>query len=309
MIDFHRIEVLDSHTGGEPTRLVLESNLELGDGSLAEKAARFNELHSRFRERVLLEPRGSEILVGALLLPPDDPACAAAVIFFNNSGVLGMCGHGTIGVAVSLGHLGELQPGEHQFETPAGIVAIQLHDEHRVTVRNVPSYRFAPNVAVDVPGIGLIHGDVAYGGNWFFLTDAPAAPIDREHADELAARCRAIRAALQRQGVAGADGAVVDHIGIYGPPSDPRNHSRNFMLCPGGAWDRSPCGTGTSAKIACLAVTGDLQPGEVWRQESTTGSVFEASYELLDDESIAPSITGTAHMIAEATLLFDPADD
>jgi 4-hydroxyproline epimerase len=305
-----RVSVIDSHTGGEPTRTVIAGGPPLGDGPLAERRERFRRDFDEFRSAVVCEPRGSDVVVGALLLPPADPSSAAAVLFFNNVGTLGMCGHGTIGVVETLRHLGRMAPGLQRIETPVGVVATELHADGRVTVENVASRRHLAGVALDVPGVprvGRIVGDVAWGGNWFFLTPAPwDGAIDLGHVEELTDVTWRIREALVAAGVTGAGGAEIDHIELFGKPA-PGAHSRNFVLCPGRAYDRSPCGTGTSAKIACLAEDGKLAPGEVWVQESVVGSRFEASYVRVGGE-IRPRITGRAHVTGEATLIFQPDD-
>ena len=284
------IDVIDSHTGGEPTRLVIAGGPDLGSGSMAERLASFRKTHDRFRAAVVNEPRGSDVLVGALLCAPVDPTCAAGVIFFNNVGYLGMCGHGAIGLVVTLAHLGRISPGRHRLETPAGEVAATLHPDGSVTIANVPSYRAAQTV-VEVPGVGLVAGDIAWGGNWFFLSHCPGlGPVDA-----LTEYAWALRQAVNNQGY-----PEVDHVELY-------DGNRNFVLCPGKAYDRSPCGTGTSAKLACLAADGHLAPGEVWVQESIIGSRFHATYEAAGDR-ILPSITGTAFVTAEARLLIDDRD-
>jgi 4-hydroxyproline epimerase len=299
-----RISVIVSHTGGEPTRVVVAGGPDLGRGPLAERAALFRDRFDTFRSCVVNEPRGSDVLVGALLCEPHDPANAAGAIFFNNVGVLGMCGHGTIGLAVTLAHMGKLAPGECRIETPVGVVSAALHDAHRVTVRNVPSYRKRAGVSVDVDGIGRVTGDIAWGGNWFFLVKEHREEISVANVERLTDVTWRIRKAVNA-----AFPEPVDHIELFGPPADPRNHSRNFVLCPGRAYDRSPCGTGTSAKLACLVADGQLKPGEVWRQESVTGSVFEGRVEPAGEPGVViPSIAGTAHVTAEATLLVDEAD-
>ena len=321
-----RVRVIDSHTGGEPTRIVIDGGPDLGTGSMAERRTLFREKHDDFRAAVVNEPRGSDVIVGALLCEPVDPANAAGVIFFNNTGPLWMCGHGTIGLGVTLGHLGRIQAGSHRLETAVGIVTIDYDGANRVSLDNVPSYRHAGGVTVDVEGIGPVTGDVAWGGNWFFLVDsrhgfAAESPIlglrsDRSghpvafglaDVDRLSDITRRIRRALQIHDITGADGGEIDHIELFGPASDPANHSRNFVLCPGGAYDRSPCGTGTSAKLACLYADGKLQPGQTWRQESILGSVFEGAVRL-DGDKLIPKVTGSAYVNAEATLLLDPAD-
>jgi 4-hydroxyproline epimerase len=304
-----RIQVVDSHTGGEPTRVVVGGGPNLGRGPLSERAKLFREKFDAFRSCVVNEPRGSDVLVGALVCDPHEPGCSAGVIFFNNVGVLNMCGHGTIGLAVTLAHLGKITPGDHRIDTPVGVVTATLHDARRVTVRNVPSYRHRKSVTVDVPGYGPVTGDIAWGGNWFFLVAGHPETIAVANAERLTGVAWKIRQALEANGVVGANGGVIDHIELFGPPLDPANHSRNFVLCPGKAYDRSPCGTGTSAKLACLVADGKLEPGAVWRQESVTGSVFEGVAGPAGEPGvIVPSITGTAFVTAEATLLADPAD-
>ena len=302
-----RVSVIDSHTGGEPTRVVLAGGPDLGGGPLVEQRQRFASQYDHFRSAVVNEPRGSDVMVGALLCEPSDSACVAGVIFFNNVGMLGMCGHGTIGVAVTLAHLNRIEPGWHKLQTPVGQVGFLLHeDRHRVTLENVPSYRHAKDITVDVPGYGTAMGDIAWGGNWFFLIGQHSHEISLLRVAGLMRFTTAVRDALQRQGVTGKDGAVIDHIELLAPCSSA--DSRSFVLCPGGAWDRSPCGTGTSAKVACLAADGRLKPGETWRQESIIGTQFEATYRCDQDANVVPSITGSAWITAEVTLLIDDSD-
>jgi 4-hydroxyproline epimerase len=302
-----RIQVVDSHTGGEPTRVIVAGGPDLGEGSLAERRERFRRHHDAVRRTVLGEPRGFDALVGAMLCRPVDSTCAAGAIFFNNVGCLGMCGHGTIGLAVTLAHLGRIAAGRHQLETPVGVVTFDYDGRHTVTLDNVPSYRLRTGVAVAVEGLGDVTGDVAWGGNWFFLAREHRIAIDLANVARLTAAAESIRRALRAHGVTGADGAEIDHIEMFGPPRDAFNHSRNFVLCPGGAYDRSPCGTGTSAKLACLAADGKLRPGEPWRQESIVGSVFTGSYRT-EGDLVIPTISGQAYVTAEATLLFDDDD-
>lgn len=301
-----RIQVIDSHTAGEPTRVVVAGGPDLGPGPLADRRSTFRQRFDGFRSAVVNEPRGSDVLVGALLVEPSTPTCCAGVIFFNNVGYLGMCGHGTIGVAVTLARLGRIGPGRYQLETPVGVVGFEFDGSHRVTIENVPSYRLRAGVPVEVPGVGGVVGDVAWGGNWFFLTPSPIDLV-LANAERLTDYAWRLRQELVRQGIAGADGAEIDHIELVRPAADPANHGRNFVLCPGKAYDRSPCGTGTSAKLACLYADGQLQPGDVWRQESIVGSVFEGSVRVADGQVI-PRITGSAFVTAEATLILDPAD-
>jgi 4-hydroxyproline epimerase len=305
-----RISVVDSHTAGEPTRVVLSGIPDLGGGSVADRARVFRDRFDPFRSCVVNEPRGSDILVGALLVPPVNPSAAAGVIFFNNVGVLGMCGHGAIGLVVTLAHLGKITPGQHVIETSVGDVTATLHADGRVSVRNVPSFRYQHAVSVDVPNFGPLTGDVAWGGNWFFLADDSRQRLEVKYAEQLTAFAWQVRLALEEAGIGGDpafNGGVIDHIELTGPAHAPANHGRNFVLCPGKAYDRSPCGTGTSAKLACLAADGKLAPGEEWRQEGILGGVFEGSYEV-GIGGIIPTITGTAFVTAETTLLVDPND-
>lgn len=301
----HLIRVVDSHTGGEPTRVVLSGGPDLGAGPVAERLALFREQHDRFRSAVVNEPRGSDVLVGALLVPPSDPSCVAGVIFFNNVGVLGMCGHGTIGLVVTLAHLGRLAPGEHRLETSVGVVTATLHPDRSVSVSNVPSHRKAKAVTVEVPGLGPVTGDVAWGGNWFFLVEHHPWSLGLEQVEQLTDVAWRIRRAVNAQGF-----PEVDHVELFGPPRDPQASSRNFVLCPGKAYDRSPCGTGTSAKLACLAADGKLAEGVPWIQESILGSTFTGRFRWLDRAKgrVEPTVTGTAFVTADATLLLDETD-
>lgn len=297
------IRILDSHTGGEPTRLVLEGGPDLGEGPLELRLRRFRERFDAFRSAIVNEPRGSDTVVGALLCKPHREECDIGVIFFNNVGYLGMCGHGTIGVIVSLAHLGMLKPGAVKIDTPVGVVEAQLQSDGSVAVANVPSYRKAHAVNVDVPGVGVVTGDVAWGGNWFFLVEQDRIPLRLTNVESLTDLAWRIRQALNAQGY-----PEIDHVELLG--ATPTARSRNFVLCPGKAYDRSPCGTGTSAKLACLAADGKLAEGEEWTQESVLGSVFRAHFRWLDRAkgTIAPTVMGTAHVTADAKLLLDPTD-
>ena len=302
----NRVRVIDSHTGGEPTRVVVEGGPDLGSGSMAERLENFRRNHDGFRSAVVNEPRGSDVMVGALLLAPVDKSASTGVVFFNNVGYLGMCGHGAIGVVAVLDYLNLIEPGAHRIETPVGLVTATLAATNDVTITNVASYRYRKAVPLEVIELGLIHGDIAWGGNWFFLVDGLAEKLYVQDAEHWTRITSNIRDALDRDGITGEDGAEIDHIEIFGPGLD-GGDSRNFVLCPGKAYDRSPCGTGTSAKLACLAADGKLSPGEVWRQESIVGSQFEARYEW-EGERIRPSITGRAYVNAESWLVLDPRD-
>jgi proline racemase len=310
-----RIQIIDSHTGGEPTRVVLSGGPDLGGGSVADRLKVFRDQHDRFRSAVVNEPRGADVLVGALLCEPSDPACEAGVIFFNNVGYLGMCGHGMMGLIVTLAHRGRFLPGEHRVETAVGVVTTTLNPDGSVSVVNVPSRRKAKGVTVQVPSLSgtecearpasPITGDVAWGGNWFFLVEHHGQSLELANVESLTDFTWAIRQAVNAQGF-----PEVDHIELFGPPINSWARSRNFVLCPGKAYDRSPCGTGTSAKLACLAAEDKLDEGQLWVQESIIGSLFTASYRWLDRAAgtIVPTIIGTAYVTAETTLLLDDHD-
>jgi 4-hydroxyproline epimerase len=301
------IYVIDSHTQGEPTRVVVSGGPDLGTGPIAKRLQRFREAFDHFRSAIVCEPRGSEVVVGALLLEPVHADSSAAVIFFNDVGYLGMCGHGTIGLLTTLAHLGKIGAGLHRIETPVGIVEATLHEDRSVTVDNVPSYRFRSAVQLEVPGYGSFTGDIAWGGNWFFLTADLPCPITLENRHELIAVATAIRSALHASGITGAEGAYIDHIEFFSAPHDAENSSRNFVLCPGASFDRSPCGTGTSAKMACLYDDGKLPPGTPWKQEGILGTVFHGSVREGQDGEVNASIRGRAWVTGESKLLF--ADD
>ena len=276
-------------------------------GPLSERRKLFRQHHDHFRSTVVNEPRGSDVLVGALLCTPCDGTCTAGVIFFNNVGYLGMCGHGTIGLIHSLAHLGRIAPGKHRIETPVGVVTATLHENSSVTVENVPAYCYRTGVQVELPGHGLITGVIAWGGNWFFLVEDHGQEITLKNTESLTEFTWNLRQALETAGITGENGAEIDHIELISPVADGSADSTNFVLCPGKTYDRSPCGTGTSAKLACLHTHGQLAPGQTWRQRGILGGVFEGQYRL-ENEILNPSITGRAHITAEATLLIDPQD-
>jgi 4-hydroxyproline epimerase len=303
----HPIDFIDSHTAGEPTRLIIAGGPDLGDGPLDERLALLRNQHDALRRTVINEPRGSDVLVGALLCTPHDPSASAGVIFFNNVGYLGMCGHGTIGLVASLAYIGRIGVGAHRIETPVGTITAQLHPDGSVTVANVASYRHAQHVAITLPDGRTIHGDVAWGGNWFFLCHDHGYDLHHDTIATLTQAANTIRHALVAHGITGRDNAEIDHIELFGPAA-PGADSRSFVLCPGEAYDRSPCGTGTSAKLACLAADGLLAPDHEWIQESIIGSRFQARYQRDANGQIWPLITGRAYVTMVGQIITDPAD-
>jgi len=300
-----QIRVIDSHTGGEPTRVVVAGGPDLGGGSVADRRERFQREFDPFRSAIVNEPRGSDVLVGALLTEPEDTSCVAGVIFFNNVGCLGMCGHGTIGLVVTLAHLGKIKPGEHRIETPVGTVTATLHANGEVSVTNVPSWRARKAFTVNVPGLGPVIGDVAWGGNWFFLVEDHGQSLELDRIDQLTAFTWRVRQAINAQGF-----SEVDHVELFSRPKRQGANSRNFVLCPGKAYDRSPCGTGTSAKLACLAADGKLAEDALWVQESILGSTFTGRYRWIERASgkVSPVITGSAFVNAESTQILEAKD-
>ena len=303
----HRVTVIDSHTGGEPTRVIISGGPELGNDSLANRRERFKNNHDDFRRAIVNEPRGSDAVIGALLCAPVDQSCVTGIIFFDRAGYLGMCGHGTIGVVATLAHLNRIAPGVHRIETPVGIVVAHLDENETVEVANVPSYRLAANIAIEVPGVGPVRGDVAWGGNWFFLVNEHSQALELDNIDRLLDFTLRVREALARAGITGSDGHEIDHVELFGPSQLPGVNSKNFVLCPSKTYDRSPCGTGTSAKLACLFADGKLKEGDVWKQESIVGSVFEGSIKVVDNV-VHPRIKGSAFITAEADLILDARD-
>jgi 4-hydroxyproline epimerase len=301
------MRVVDSHTAGEPTRVIVEGAPDLGGGSIAERRERFRRDLDRFRSGTVSEPRGSDILVGALLCNPVDSSCAAGVIFFDNAGYLDICGHGIIGLVATLDYLGRVKIGPHRIETPLGVLSTELHASGDISFENVASYRHKQNVAVQVDGFGTFTGDVAWGGNWFFLVDGHREELDLRRVERLTQVTTAIRQALARSGITGAGGHPIDHIALFGPARRPDAHSRNFVLGPANAYDRSPNATATSARVACLFEDGKLTAGQALRQEGIVGTVFDGSVNAVNG-AIHPTIRGTAYITADSMLIVDQHD-
>lgn len=302
-----RFRVVDSHTGGEPTRTVIDPWPELSGLNMMQCRELLRSQLDWVRTSTILEPRGSDVLVGAQIAQAIDPSSTAGVVFFNNVSYLNMCGHGTIGIVVTLGYLGRISAGTHRIETPVGTVTVDYDGKNQVSFENVPSYRYRAGVEIDVPEVGRVVGDIAWGGNWFFLTDSIGGTFDVGETDRLTQIACRIREKLTSSGITGADGGEIDHIELFAPGKGARNRGRNFVLCPGKAYDRSPCGTGTSAKLACLAAAGKLAPGETWTQVSIIGSEFEGTYRVVGDR-IVPRVTGTAYITGDNTVILQQND-
>ncbi len=301
------IGIIDSHTEGEPTRVVISGWPSPPGATMAERRDAMRATQDMLRSAVVREPRGHDAIVGALLTSPISPDATAGVVFFNDVGYLGMCGHGLIGVVRTLEFMGTIRPGAVRIDTPVGLVSAELAPDGEVTIENVPAFRHRADVEIDVPGVGRVRGDVAYGGNWFFLAELSEVSLAMSNVRELLSVTAAIREALEREGVTGTDGARIDHIELFGVPTRADADSRNFVLCPGAAYDRSPCGTGTSAKLAVLHARGELALEERWHQESVTGSLF-TGWLTARDGALIPHISGRAYITSRATLLFDEND-
>lgn len=301
------MRVIDSHTQGEPTRVVLEGGPSLKSHTLKEQAIELSENHKDFLNATLTEPRGFEAMVGALLVPANDSRCETGVVYYTPAGALNMCGHATIGLVITLAHMGRINIGTHYIETPIGVVKAMLKEDNEVSIQNVESYRYKKDVSIKVDGLGIVKGDIAWGGNWFFLTKEIPCELNYDNIPQLLEALNAIKNAISKQGIFGKDGAQIDHFEFNGAGSD-KADGRNFVLCPNGTYDRSPCGTGTSAKVACLAADGDLQENEVWIQESVIGSCYHVSFQNVSGGGIIPSITGKAYVTGETTLIQNAKD-
>lgn len=302
------IRVVDSHTEGEPTRVVIDGWPQPPGRTMRERLAYMRAEQDHLRSAVVCEPRGHDAIVGALLTPPVTPGAAAGVVFFNNGTYLGMCGHGLIGVVRTLEFLRHLAPGPAAFDTPVGTVSVALSADGTVTIENVPAFVHARDVSVNVPGYGTVTGDVAWGGNWFFITHADQVPVELSRVDELMRFTLAIQDAIRAAGITAANGGDIDHIEVSAAPSRSDADCLNYVLCSGGEYDRSPCGTGTSAKMATLHARGELALGQLWRQEGIAGGLFTGWLTAAPDGGLIPHIRGSAFVTGEATLLFDARD-
>lgn len=300
-----RIRIIDSHTAGEPTRIVIDGFPDLGNGPIAERLQTFSKKFDHLRNSIVNEPRGHSAIVGALLCEPHDKTCDAGVIFFNNVGFLKMCGHGTIGLIKTLQFLNKIEVGKTRIETSVGVVEAELDPKGFVTIENVPSYRFAKGVEIEVEGYGMVRGDIAWGGNWFFLIEDQPFELRMENLEQLTHFTSLVRKSLSASNITGANGEEIDHIELFSKSETA--DSRNFVLCPGNEYDRSPCGTGTSAKLASLFEDGKLQEGEIWHQESIIGSKFEGRVKIVGGK-IIPIIRGTAFITGESELILDEKD-
>ncbi len=301
-----QLRVVDSHTVGEPTRIIIEGGPELGNGPIHLRAKLFREQFDHYRRAVLSEPRRLDVIVGGLLCSPSSRTYTAGIIFFDTVGYLDMCIHGTVGLVKTLAYLGRIAPGQHYIETPAGIVRTEFTEDGQVRVFNVPCYRYIKQIELNVPGRGRLFGDIAWGGNWFLLVEEHSLEINIRNIHSLLSISRSIKTTLQKSSIRGIGGAPIDYVALFGMSSTA--NSRSFVLCPGDAYDRSPCGTATCAKLACLAADNTFEPNMIWHQEGVTGSRFQASYEWGDSSSILPTITSSGYVNGDSFVIIDPED-
>jgi 4-hydroxyproline epimerase len=306
-----RLRVIDSHTIGEPTRVVIDESLvaglDLGMGSVRERRDRFRDRYDHVRSALVGDPRGTNAMVGVILVPPADPSCRFGAFCVNRVGYLDMCGHATIGLAVTLGSQRIIEPGSFRLETPAGVVGVMWHGGGAASFECVPPRRIAKGLALACDDGSRVTGDVATSGLWFFICRDHGLAVEPAAIPALTERAWSIRRALEARGITGDGGEVIDHVVLLGPPHEPGNDGRAFVLCPDGAFDRSPCGTGTSALVGCLLDDGILAEGRTWRQESVLGGVYEAR--IRREQGVAvPTVRGRAWLTAETTLHF-AADD
>jgi 4-hydroxyproline epimerase len=305
------VRVIDSHTIGEPTRLVLDDaflhGLDLGTGSVRSRRDVFRSRYDHLRRALVADPRGVEAMVGVILVPPSDPTCDFGALYCNRVGYLDMCGHATIGLAVSLGHIGRIKPGAFRLETPAGIVGVEWHGGSEASIQSVSPRRIHRMLSIACRDGTTVNGDVATSGLWFFICRDHGIPVVPDAIPRLLEKAWMIRRSLEAAGITGDAGEPIDHIVLMGQALDPANSARNFVLCPDGAFDRSPCGTATSALVGCLYEDGHLDEGAAWRQESILGGLYESSIRRQGGVLI-PTVRGRAWITAEATLHFAEDD-
>ena len=321
----HTFSCIDGHTCGNPVRLVAGGGPRLEGATMLDKRAHFLRAFDWIRTGLMFEPRGHDMMSGAILYPPTRDDCDVAVLFIETSGCLPMCGHGLIGtitMGVENGLIAPRAPGRLAIETPAGKVDVAYRQEGRfveeVRLTSVPSYLHAEGLTAEVEGLGEIVVDVAYGGNFYAIVEPQRNFRDMaDHsAGALIGWSPRLRAALnakyefvhpEHPGIAG-----LSHIQWTGAPTRPGAHARNAVFYGAKAIDRSPCGTGTSARMAQLAAKGRLAPGDEFVHESIIGSLFhgrvEAATTVAGRPAIIPSIAGWARMTGYNTIFIDNRD-
>lgn len=319
------VKTIESHTEGMPTRVVIEGFGEIPGSTMFEKRAHFMANTDSFRRWLMNEPRGHPAMSGAILQKPTLPEADWGVVYIEVSGCLPMCGHGTIGVATVLVEQGLVEVREPvttiKLDTPAGLVVVEVNVKNgkavNVTLTNVPSFLLAANQEVDVVGFGKIQYDMAYGGNFYAIVPSEKVGIDhkRENGKEFLELGLRISDAINQQNrpvhPENPEIAICHHVDFITPGKD-RLHWRNAMAIYPGWFDRSPCGTGTSARLAQMHALGEISDDEVLINESWIGSVFEGRIKsrtkVGNFDAIVPTITGRAWIMGEATWQLDETD-
>ncbi|SFR51709.1 proline racemase [Robiginitalea myxolifaciens] len=329
MIKGGTFQCIDAHTCGNPVRVVKSGGPDLHGKDMSEKRQHFLRDFDWIRKGLMFEPRGHDMMSGSLLFPPHDPANDFAILFIETSGCLPMCGHGTIGtvtIAIERGLVIPKVPGKLRMEAPAGLVEIAYHQNEKgkvewVELTNVPSYLAAQDLEIECPDLGPLRFDVGYGGNYYAIIDPQANYAGLEHisaaqilqwSPELRKR---INARYPNRFIHPLNSTIrdVSHILWTGKPLDPGSSGRNAVFYGDKAIDRSPCGTGTSARMAQLHAKGKLSLGESFIHESYIGSTFTGivadTAEIGPQAAIIPKIRGWAKIYGENTITIDPEDD
>ncbi|HQN57712.1 MAG TPA: 4-hydroxyproline epimerase [Saprospiraceae bacterium] len=317
---------VDAHTCGNPVRLVAGGGPALIGANMSEKRQHFLSEYDWIRKGLMFEPRGHDMMSGSILYPPHDPANDVAVLFIETSGCLPMCGHGTIGtitIAIEEGLIRPREAGKVRMETPAGLVFVTYHQEGKkvksVKLINVPAYLDSEGLEAECPDLGMLRVDVAYGGNFYAIVDVQEnfAGIEHYTADKLVAWARALRRNINERYsfVHPKDDTIrgCSHILWTGKILDPNSTARNAVFYGDKAIDRSPCGTGTSARMAQWYTKGLLKPGDRFVHESIIGSKFVGTIEevttVAGRPAIRPGIEGWARIYGYNTISIDDEDD
>lgn len=321
----HTFSCIDGHTCGNPVRLVSGGGPLLQGATMMERRAHFLAEYDWIRTGLMFEPRGHDVMSGSILYPPTRDDCDVAILFIETSGCLPMCGHGTIGtvtMAIENGLVKPKTPGVLRLDTPAGLVVAEYRQEgeyvEEVRITNVPSFLYAEGLTVDCPQLGEITVDVAYGGNFYAIVEPQKnfRDIADHSAGDLIAWSPVVRQRLnEKYSFVHPDNPGINrlsHMLWTGAPRDPQAHARNAVFYGDKAIDRSPCGTGTSARMAQLHAKGRLKAGDDFVHESIIGSLFkgrvEREVEVAGRTGIVPSIGGWARMTGLNTIFLDDRD-
>lgn len=317
---------IDTHTGGEPTRTIIGGLPYIPGKTIVEKMHYLKENMDWVRTSLMFEPRGHSVMSGVILTEPTTPEADIGVIFIETGGYLPMCGHDTIGVSTALVEAGIVKAEEPftyiSLDTPAGLTRVKVHVENgkakSVTFRNIPSFVFAEDVEVTVPGFGRIKMDVAYGGNVYAILPAEAVGLKilPENASEIIQKGKLVRDAVNKQvNIQHPEKPFINectHVQFYGEPTNPGANLKNTVFFADSGIDRSPCGTGTSARVATLYAKGELELNQEFLHESIIGSIFVAraveEAKVGPYKAVIPEVTGSAFVTAMSQFVIDPED-